>query len=129
MPFSPPLIDLNRSEKKERPFCKSCGTRSAAVNYIRNNIIHYRSCCDQCIRQKKNKKLVPGWVRSGYKKKERCEKCGFRSRWSEQLTVYHIDGNIKNCSNFNLKTICKNCEVDIKKSGFTWSDGTLLPDR
>lgn len=128
MPQSPPKIDLDKPALSERPWCTACGRRSAAVNYVKNNRVHYRSRCDFCIRNQKNKKPVPGWIRAGYKKRERCEKCGFKSRWSEQLMVYHIDGNVQNCSNFNLKTICKNCEIDIKKSGFVWVTGDLVPD-
>lgn len=128
MSKTPSLEDLDQPKTTERPWCRQCGRRSAAVNYIKNDRVHYRSRCDQCIRNQKNKKPVPGWIRAGYKKRERCEKCGFRSRWSEQLTVFHVDGNLQNCLTFNLKTICRNCEIDIKKSGFSWSSGDLLPD-
>jgi hypothetical protein len=71
---------------------------------------------------------MPRWQRAGYKKKTQCDRCGFRSRFSAQLVVYHVDGNLNNSDIKNLKTICLNCVVDVKKSDVTWRAGDLEPD-
>jgi hypothetical protein len=42
--------------------------------------------------------------------------------------VYHVDGDLNNSSLRNLKTICQNCAVEIKKSDQTWRPGDLEPD-
>ena len=71
---------------------------------------------------------MPRWQRAGYKKKTQCDRCGFRSRFSAQRVVYHVDGNLTNSDIKNLKTICLNCVVDVKKSDVTWRAGDLEPD-
>ena len=112
-----------------RPICKSCGKNHCAVNYIREGITHYRSGCDECGRKKK--KLKPrkaNWTKSGYKKKATCDRCGFKSKYSAQTSVYHVDGNLHNTGVNNLKTVCLNCTVEIKKSDLSWQPGDLVPD-
>jgi hypothetical protein len=114
---------------KIRPLCQSCFKNPAAVNYIKGDEYHFRTRCDSCIR--KNKKLKPRqseWALSGYKKKPHCEKCGFRADYTEQLSVYHIDGNLKNTNILNLKTVCNNCQIAISKQKLGWKQGDLIPD-
>jgi hypothetical protein len=114
---------------KIRPLCQSCFKSPAAINYIKGDDYHFRTRCDSCIR--KNKKLKPRqpeWVLSGYKKKPQCEKCGFHADYTEQLSVYHIDGNLKNTNLINLKTVCTNCQIAISKQGLGWKQGDLIPD-
>lgn len=101
----------------------------AAVNYIKNSVYHFRTKCDRCTREKRNfVPTKPAWAISGYKKKPHCEKCGFFAEYTEQLSVYHIDGNLKNTTIFNLKTICLNCQFTISKQGLGWKQGDLIPD-
>ena len=57
-----------------------------------------------------------------------CDRCGFKARYAAQTLVYHVDGNLANCEAKNLKTVCRNCEVDLAKSGLTWRPGDLQPD-
>jgi len=112
-----------------RPVCPACNQRPRAVAYHRNDKIYYRSKCSLCIRKKrKEKPQTPRWELSGYKKKNVCDRCGFRARWAAQLLVYHIDGNLNNSSVRNLKTICLNCVVDVKKADLPWKSGDLEPD-
>jgi len=112
-----------------RPKCSACNQRLCAVNYIRNDIKHYRSRCDYCIKKGRRARIPePRWKASGYKKKPTCDLCGFRAKYSAQLMVYHIDRNLNNSSLINLKTVCQNCSIDIKKSGQTWISGDLEPD-
>lgn len=114
---------------KPRPICKICSKKPVAVNYKREGTTYYRTRCDSCIR--KGKKLPvpkPNWLLSGYKKKTQCEKCGFASSIKEQFFVYHIDGNLNNTNNGNLKTICANCQIEISKSSLGWAQGDLTPD-
>ena len=112
-----------------RPICKSCGKNHCAVNYIREGVTHYRSGCDECGRKKK--KLKPrkaNWTKSGYKKKATCDLCGFKSLFTSQLTVYHIDGNLENIALTNLRTVCLCCIEVVKRKEIAWRRGDLEVD-
>ena len=113
-----------------RPQCPICNKRSVAINYIKLGNAHYRSMCDCCARKKAELPLSrpPAWVLSGYKKKPQCERCGFRAKHEEQLNVFHINGNTQDASWTNLKTVCRNCQIDIQKSKMRWAPGRLQPD-
>jgi hypothetical protein len=112
-----------------RPKCTACNQRLCAVNYVRETIKHYRSRCDSCIKKGRRIKLPePRWRSAGYKKKIICDRCGFRAKYTAQLLVYHVDGNLNNNTLRNLKTICQNCVVEIKRSDLTWQVGDLEPD-
>jgi len=112
-----------------RPKCAACNQRLCAINYIRDSVTHYRSRCDYCIkRERRIKPAKPRWDLAGYKKKPTCDKCGFRAKYSAQLLVYHVDGNLNNSGLRNLKTICQNCVVDIAKSDLPWRVGELESD-
>ena len=114
----------------KRKTCSTCNQHLCAVNYIdAHEIVHYRSKCTICIaRGKKIKPPEPRWKATGYKKKPTCDRCGFRAKFSAQLLVYHVDGNLNNSSLTNLKTICQNCVVDVIKSDLPWMPGDLEPD-
>ena len=113
----------------ERPICTACNQKLCAVNYHRAGVAHYRTRCEPCIsKQRRIKAPVPRWQTAGYKKKATCDKCGFKSKYAAQLLVYHIDGNLHNTTVRNLKTICLNCTVEIKKSDLPWAPGELTPD-
>ena len=112
-----------------RPTCTACNQRSAAINYTRDDVTHYRSKCSICI--SKNRKIrppTPRWETAGYKKKTTCDRCGFRSKYAAQLLVFHVDGNLANSNLRNLKTICLNCAVDNKRADLPWRPGDLQPD-
>jgi hypothetical protein len=99
------------------------------VAYHKYGRVYYRSLCTACINKKKKiKPPVPRWQSAGYKKKPACDRCGFKSRYSAQLLVFHIDGDLQNTDNRNLKTICLNCAEEIKRSNVTWTRGDLEPD-
>ena len=42
--------------------------------------------------------------------------------------MFHVDGNLANSNLRNLKTICLNCAVDIKRADLPWRPGDLQPD-
>lgn len=114
---------------QNRPLCKLCNHRPAAVNYIVKGQRRYRSYCDSCIRKGQHKRpFKPAWLKTGYVKKQICEKCGFKSKFKEQLSVYYVDGNLKNNSLSNLKTICSNCQIEVSKQNLGWVQGDLVPD-
>jgi hypothetical protein len=116
--------------RMNRPNCKACNQRLCAVNYHRNGVTHYRGRCDHCIKKgRRVKPPEPRWKATGYKKKTTCDHCGFRAKYAAQLLVYHVDGNLNNSTLRNLKTVCQNCVIDIKKSDLTWRAGDLEPDR
>jgi len=74
-----------------RKICSTCNQRLVAINYIKNNITHYRSKCDVCARAGRKDKAVPAWYKSGYRKKPQCEKCGFKFKFpTEQSAVYYL---------------------------------------
>jgi hypothetical protein len=114
----------------ERPICPACNQRPCAVNYQRDNVTHYRSRCGYCIsKQRKIKPAKPRWELAGYKKKPTCDRCGFKAKYAAQLIVFHIDGNLNNSGLRNLKTVCLNCVVDVKRADLPWRLGDLEVDR
>ena len=112
-----------------RPICPACKQRLCAINCYRGDKIYYRSRCERCIKKgRKIKTPDPKWMRSGYKKKPTCDRCGFRAKYAVQLLVYHVDGNLNNSNLQNLKTICQNCVEEVKRVDPTWQQGDLEPD-
>jgi hypothetical protein len=112
-----------------RPICQACNQRHVAVNYVKQDRVHYRSRCDTCIkRHKRIKPAEPKWKTSNYKKKPACDRCGFRARYASQLLVYHCDGNLHNAITANLRTICLNCVEEVKRLDVPWINGGLTPD-
>ncbi len=71
---------------------------------------------------------IPRWARAGYKLKQQCDKCGFKSPHKEVFRVFHVDGNLDNCRSTNLKTVCVNCAQILGKEGITWRQGDLIAD-
>jgi len=112
-----------------RPICQSCKQRPSAVNYYRNDVPHYRTRCGYCIAKKRGIKIPEArWKTAGYKKKPACDRCGFKARYTGQLSVYHVDGNLNNCELRNLKTVCLNCVQEVTKLDLPWRRGDLEPD-
>ena len=109
-----------------RPLC-TCGERPAAINYRKEGKIYYRKKCERCLR-KGLSHGIPLWRQRGYEKKTACEKCSFKSKYSEGFNVFHIDGDLNNCRPNNLKTICANCQRTLQKEGVRWKQGDLRPD-
>jgi hypothetical protein len=117
------------SNVMSRPTCPKCNLHPVALNYHRNSKPHYRSLCISCTyKNKKSRPTAPNWYRSGYRPKEKCERCGFKFRLTEQSRVYHVDGNDQNTNWTNLKTVCLNCQQEISKLNSRWRPGDLLPD-
>lgn len=113
-----------------RPVCLSCNQRPRAIAYYRNGQIQYRRLCEHCIKRGRNvKPAVPRWKLAGYKKKSKCDCCGFRAKYSAQLLVFHMDGNLNHNVLRNLTTVCQNCVVEISKNDLPWKRGDLEPDR
>lgn len=127
--FTPPFGKGPGTKYAMRPICQACNQRPCAVNYIREDITHYRSRCENC--QRRGKGIKPRearWKSAGYKKKPACDRCGFRARVASQLLVYHIDGDLNNATVRNLRTVCRNCVEEIAKTEVTWRAGDLEPD-
>lgn len=106
-----------------RPLC-SCGRHPVAINYYKDSKPYYRKHCGMCARGVK----VPRWQSAGYKKKNTCDKCGFKSPYLEVFDVFHVDGNLNNCHQTNLKTVCSNCQRLLHREGVKWRQGDLVPD-
>ena len=112
-----------------RPLCPDCKQRFKAVAYHKYDRIYYRSKCSQCLKKsKKARTPEPRWKTAGYKKKPTCDRCGFKAKHSAQLLVYHVDGSMNNTNTRNLKTVCQNCVVDIKRADLPWRPGDLEAD-
>ena len=113
-----------------RPLCSKCKENPAAINYCSNDRTYYRSLCASCIRkEKKIKPVPPAWIKAGYKKKTKCDRCGFlASNIKTQMRVYYVDGNLKNNDWNNLKTICLNCQASLQDSKTTWKPADLVAD-
>jgi len=113
----------------KRPLCKACNRNLAAVNYIKKEVVHYRTRCDSCIRKNRHEKVAtPRWVLSGYQKKMICDRCGFRAKSGGQILVYHLDGNLSNSNLLNLKSVCLNCSVEVIRLDLPWKVGDLSED-
>jgi hypothetical protein len=110
-----------------RPLC-ACNKRPAAINYKKDGKTFYRKKCELCIRYGGIGKGYPKWFRDGYRQKDFCEKCGFKSKFVEQFNVFHVDGNQNNTKFSNLKTVCANCQRILHKEGIKWKQGDLVPD-
>lgn len=114
---------------EHRPLCPVCNEKPVAVNYIKEDTTHYRKMCDSCIRKgKKLKPLPPQWVKRGYRKRPQCDRCGFKFKFVEQSLVYHVDGNLNNCDHNNLKTICRNCSIELDRGRLPWKAAKVVPD-
>jgi hypothetical protein len=113
----------------KRDLCPICLEDLVAINYIRDGVRHYRNSCNSCIRKgKKLKAQQPAWVKTGYKKPDRCEVCNFKAKTPKQLFVYHLDGNLKNTNWINLKTICANCRIELLGKRVSWKPAPIEPD-
>ena len=108
----------------QRPICENCNSKPKAVNYYINNKIYFRKLCEQCLKGKKPNN--PSWLIAGYKPKRKCEACGFTPVYRSQVTVFYVDGNLKNVNNHNPKTVCLNCYQEVVRTG--WGRGDLVPD-
>jgi len=110
----------------KRPLCKQCKVRPRAVNLHRNNKIYYRTKCERCLHPEKV--ITPAWMKSGYKLKKECDSCGFKRKYSGQMVVMYLDGNQKNGSWTNLKSVCANCAIEISIKGLGWKEDPIKPD-
>ena len=66
---------------------------------------------------------MPKWQSKGYQKKPSCDLCGFKSQYTTQILVYHIDGDLNNCELYNLRSICLNCVEVVRRNKITWKTG------
>lgn len=83
--------------------------------------------CEICLRHGKYHG-IPRWYRAGYRKKNQCDRCGFKSTHPEVFSVYHVDEDLNNCRPSNLKTVCANCQRVLAKEGIRWKQGDLMAD-
>lgn len=112
-----------------RPICKVCNKNPRAPAYYRNEKRYFRSKCSSCIKKNRNAKIPePRWRLSGYKKKTTCDLCGFKSQYSSQIVVYHIDGNLNNNNLVNLRSICLCCVEVVKRKFISWRIGDIELD-
>jgi len=98
------------------PLCKKCSRYPCETNYYRKGKTYYRKLCKQCITKEKNNSKIEIQLlkKSGYKKKSRCDRCGFVSKIPEQISIYYVDGNRLNAALPNLRSYCLNCVVELK---------------
>jgi protein-arginine kinase activator protein McsA len=111
-----------------RPLCSVCKANPAAINYKSADKIRYRKICSSCARKGKKNKEMPAWVKAGYKKKLGCERCNFKAKFTNQIFVFHIDGNLKNNAWTNLRSVCANCRIELQHTTSTWRENPLIAD-
>ena len=113
-----------------RPLCTSCKAKPRAYAYRKGSKIYWRRLCDTCNRKKHKLKIggVTPLQRSGYKKKHKCELCGFKAQDKLQLDVLFVDGNLRNTISNNLKTVCANCQRLSSVRRLGWRVGDLIAD-
>jgi protein-arginine kinase activator protein McsA len=111
-----------------RPLCTVCHGNPAAINYYSGEKVRYRKICSSCARKGKRTRVLPGWVKAGYKKKTVCDKCSFKAKSIGQMFVFHIDGNLKNNDWTNLRSVCANCRIDVNNTKTTWRESPLVAD-
>jgi hypothetical protein len=109
-----------------RPLCKICQKKPCAINYYKGKRAYYRTKCDSCASG--TGPGIPIWYRLGYRQKDYCEKCGYKSKFKEVFNVFHVDGDLTNCRPANLKTVCANCQRSLHREGVKWKQGDLTPD-
>ena len=114
----------------DRGICPICNQNPVAINYKSNDKVRYRKLCTSCTKKGKTLKAdPPAWYRAGYKKKSVCDKCGFRAKYpAKQMTVFYVDGNLRNNNPMNLKSVCLNCRVELANSRLPWKEAPLTPD-
>ena len=114
----------------KRPLCKQCNEKPRAYAYKLGTKIYWRSKCDTCIRKKAGKRVggVTALQRSGYKKDRKCELCGFKAQDKAQLDVLFVDGDLRNTTATNLKTVCANCQRLGSTRRLGWRVGDLVAD-
>lgn len=114
----------------QRPICPLCNQNEVAINYRSNEQVRYRKICGACDRKGKVLRPVPpAWFKAGYRKKAVCEKCGYKAKYPDkQMAVFHVDGNLRNTSSLNLKSVCLNCRVELAHSKLPWKEAPLTPD-
>ena len=113
----------------KRPICPVCEQRLCAINYYREEVAHYRSRCEFCLRRNRQiKPPKPRWQLKGFKKRLSCDLCNFKARYSSQIIVYHIDSDLNNCELVNLRCVCRNCVEVLSRTDSIWRRGDLEPD-
>jgi hypothetical protein len=124
-----PFAKVSCKYRVKRPICSVCQQRFRAINYYRDGIAHYRTRCEYCIKKSRQlKPPKPRWQLRGFKKRNTCDLCGFRSRYTSQIVVYHIDGDLNNSELTNLRCACRNCVEVLIRSDTSWRRGDLEPD-
>ena len=113
-----------------RPLCVECRSKPRAYAYQKAGKVYWRRLCDTCNRKKAKKKVggVTALQRSGYKKKQKCELCGFKAQDKLQVDVLFVDGNLRNTISNNLKTVCANCQRLSSVRRLGWRVGDLVAD-
>jgi hypothetical protein len=116
--------------KVVRPLCVECNAKPRAYAYQKAGKVYWRRLCDTCSRKKAKKKVggVTHLQRSGYKKLKKCELCGFKAQDLLQLDVLFVDGNLRNTTDTNLKTVCANCQRLNSVRRLGWRIGDLIAD-
>ncbi len=126
--YKVPLKGFTINISMNRPLCNLCRGYPAAVNYKSGAKTYYRKICAGCARKGKRVKEMPGWTKTGYKKKLTCERCSFVAKTPQQIFVYYIDGNLKNNTWTNLRCVCANCRIELNSAKTTWRESPLVAD-
>lgn len=105
------------SKDPNRPKCKDCNKNYSEKTGKpkKDGTRYYARRCRGCRHERSYGVRHPFHTHKKYSRpylihrKSSCEDCGFVPKVLCQLEVDHIDGNHKNNSIENLKTLCANC--------------------
>lgn len=126
--YEVPLKGLTINNFMNRPLCTACKGNLAAINYKIGDKTYYRKICSSCLRKGRRTREMPGWTKTGYKKKIACERCGFIAKLHTQIFVFYLDGNLKNNNWVNLRSVCANCRIELNSNKTTWRESPLIAD-
>jgi hypothetical protein len=93
------------TQQPYRPLCENCKTSLAKSNGVsKHGFKKWHKYCSTCAKAAYNEKF--GFLLN---KKSHCESCDFVAEDTCQLDIVYRDGNSKNKSESNMKTLCANC--------------------
>ncbi len=93
------------TQQPHRPLCELCKVSLAKQNGVsKHGFKKWHKYCSSCAKASYNPK-------NGHllNKKNKCEKCGFVPEDKCQLDIVYKDGDKKNKTKSNMKTLCANC--------------------
>lgn len=117
--FTSQVVYVDRQRAYGGRLCTQIGMVFYPIEEIENSL--WAGPLPKPIEPMKKKTEYPNdWdlIAKGVKEKAhwKCERCGHANdiETGHVLTVHHLDGNKKNCSDWNLAALCQRCHLTIQ---------------